>query len=123
MWFIKKKPNPESTTRQRPRPNLSNIQEGRVIKIVCVLVIIALLWIFFAPGAGIVTFISKRAELKKLQKQTAQIEQQIDVLQKKIDRLNNDPSYLEDVARREFGLLKKNEKVYDFSKPNTGEKK
>ncbi len=108
--------------RPKPRLSLSSVQEGRVIKIVCALVIIALLWIFFAPGAGIVTLISKRAELKKLQKQTAQIEQQIDVLQKKIDRLNNDPSYLEDVARKEFGLLKRNEKVYDFSKPQTEKK-
>ena len=63
-----------------------------------------------------VTLLSKRSELEKLQKETAQIEQQIDVLQNDIDRLHNDPEYLEDVARKDFGLLKKNEKVYDFSK-------
>jgi cell division protein FtsB len=55
--------------------------------------------------------------LKKVQQETAQIEQHINELQNEIDRLNNDPSYLEDIARKEYGLLKKNEKVYDFSKP------
>jgi cell division protein FtsB len=111
MSFIKKKP------RQRPKQKLSDVQESRVMKIVIGLSIIALLWIFFAPGSGIVTLIGKRSELKRLQRETAQLEQQINALQKDIDRLNNDPSYLEDIARREHGLLKKNERVFDFSKP------
>jgi cell division protein FtsB len=111
MSFIKKKP------KQRPKQKPSDVQESRVIKIVIGLSIIALLWIIFAPGSGIVTLISKRSELKRLQKETTQLEQQINALQENIDRLNNDPSYLEDIARREFGLLKKNERVYDFSKP------
>ena len=79
------------------------------------MLVFAVLWIIFAPGSGLVTLISKRSELKKLQQETMQIEQQIDGLQGDIDRLHNDPSYLEDVARKDFGLLKKNEKVYDFS--------
>ena len=101
------------------RQKLSPVQESRVIKIVFALMIIAVLWIIFAPGSGLVTLISKRSELKKLQQDTLQIEQQIDRLQGDIDRLHNDPSYLEDVARKDFGLLKKNEKVYDFSTTKT----
>lgn len=93
------------------------------MKLVFVLLVIALLWIFLAPGTGVVTLVSKRSELKKLQQETTQIEQQIDELQNKIDRLQNDPSYLEEIARKDFGLLKKNEKVYDFSKPKAKENK
>ena len=100
----------------RPKQKLSNQQESRVIKILMALLVIAALWIIFAPGSGVVTYIGKQSELKKLQKETTQIEQQIDRLQKDIDRLHNDPAYLEKVARKDFGLLKKNEKVYDFSK-------
>jgi cell division protein FtsB len=107
---MKKKP------RTRPKQKLSRLQEGRVMKIVVGLVLLALLWIFFAPGSGVVALIGKRSELKKLQQETADIEQQINVLQNEIDRLHNDPEYLEDIARKEFGLLKKNEKIYDFSK-------
>jgi cell division protein FtsB len=108
MLFIKKK--------SRPKQKLSEQQERRIIKIVLALLVLAVLWIIFAPGSGVVTLMSKRSELKRLQQETTQIEQQIDRLQEDIDRLHNDPEYLEEVARRNFGLLKKNEKVYDFSK-------
>jgi cell division protein FtsB len=103
--------------RQRPKPHqkLSPVQEGRVMKIIVALLVIALLWIFFAPGAGLVTLLGKRSELKKLEQDKVRIEQNIDTLQKDIDRLNNDLSYLEEIARKEHGLLKKNEKVFDFS--------
>ncbi len=108
MSFIKKQ--------AKPKQKLSEQQESRVIKIVLALLIIAVLWIVFAPGSGVVSLMSKRSELKKLQKETTQIEQRIDQLQGDIDRLHKDPKYLEEVARKDFGLLKKNEKVYDFSK-------
>ena len=100
----------------RSRQNLSAQQEGRVIKIVLVLLVLAVLWIIFAPGSGVVTLMSKRSQLDKLQQETTRIEEQIEQLQDNINRLQNDPKYLEEVARKDFGLLKKNEKVYDFSK-------
>lgn len=59
---------------------------------------------------------AKRSELKKLELQTAQIEEENSKLQKDIDRLHNDPEYLERIAREEHGLLKKNERVFDFSR-------
>ena len=107
MSFIKKT--------SRPKKQPSQVQEGRVMKLVIVIVLIALLWVVFAPGSGIVTLVKKRSELSKLQQEKAQLEKQIDALQEDIDRLHSDPAYLEDIARRKYGLLKKNEKVYDFS--------
>ncbi len=100
----------------RSRPKLSAQQENRVIKIILALLVVAVLWVIFAPGSGVVTLMSKRTKLEKLQQETTRLQQQIDQLQNNIDRLKNDPKYLEEVARKDFGLLKKNEKVYDFSK-------
>lgn len=111
MSFIQQKQRPGP----KPKQKLSPVQEGRVIKIVVALLLIALLWILFAPGSGIVTLVKKRSELTRLQQEKGQIEQHIQSLQGDIDRLNNDLSYLEEIARKEHGLLKKNEKVYDFS--------
>jgi len=109
MSFIQQKQRP------KPKQKLSHLQESRVLKIVVALLVIALLWIIFVPGSGIVTLVSKRSVLTKLQQDKVQIEQHIHTLQEDIDRLNNDLSYLEEIARKEHGLLKKNEKVYDFS--------
>jgi len=111
MWFNQKK--------TRPKQKLSPAQENQLIKIIFILLAAAFLWILFAPGSGVVTLLGKRSELKKLQQETAEIEQQVNTLQKDIDRLENDPAYLEDIARRDYDLLKKNEKVYDFSSKKT----
>ncbi len=118
MLFIKKKPR-SHTPKQIP----FSVQESRMMKIIFVLLVIALMWIIFAPGSGIMTLMNKRSELERLQQETAQIEQQIGSLQKEIDRLHDDPAYLEKVARKDFDLLKKNEKVYDFSTPESEKKK
>jgi len=45
------------------------------------------------------------------------------MIQAEIDGLQDDPEYLEEVARKEYGLLKKNERVYDFSKDSISKKK
>ncbi len=109
MAFIQQKQRP------KPKQKLSRVQESRVIKIVVALLVIALLWIILAPGSGVVTLVSKRSELTKLEQDKVRVEQHIHTLQEDIDRLNNDLFYLEEIARKEHGLLKKNEKVYDFS--------
>lgn len=117
MPSIKRKPRP------RPRQHLSGIQEARVFKIVLVLAFLAVLWIVFAPGSGVITLFAKRSEIKKLQQEVAQIEQQIEILENDIDRLHNDPSYLEEIARKKYLLLRKNEILYDFENPKTVKKK
>lgn len=80
------------------------------------LVGVAVLWILFAPGTGVVALLKKRKELHNLQQKTVQLEEDNNKLQKDIERLQNDSGYLEEIARKEYGLLKKNERVYDFSR-------
>lgn len=117
MSFKKKR------SRNRPKQKLSPVQERRLIRIVLGLLLLAILWISFAPGAGLLTYMTKRSDLKKLQQQTVRIEQENVHLQKEIDRLHNDTEYLERIARKEYGLLKKNEQVFDFSSKEAGNEK
>lgn len=79
------------------------------------LVIVAVLWILFAPGTGVVALLKKRKELHSLQQKTVELEEDNNKLNKDIERLQNDSGYLEEIARKEYGLLRKNERVYDFS--------
>jgi cell division protein FtsB len=81
------------------------------------------MWVLFAPGKGVVSLLRQRSELKELQVETERLRVQNEHLQAEVERLQKDPEYLEEVARRDYGLLKKNERVYDFSKTKKEEKK
>ena len=77
-----------------------------------------ILWIVFAPGRGALDMYRTQNELKRIQAENLRLKNENMELQEEIDRLQNDPSYLEEKARKEYGMLKKNEVLYLF-----GEKK
>lgn len=106
MSFIRKK--------TKPKQKLSPLQENRFLKIVIFLVVVALLWIILLPGSGLLSLWKKRSELKTLQQQNIMIDRENTQLQEDIDRLQNDPAYLEEIARKQHNLLKKNERVFEF---------
>jgi len=98
------------------KKRISPQQEGLLVKIILLLLLAAVMWILFSPGAGLVSLIGHRSDIKQLEQEISELEKENSSLQAEIDRLQNDPEYLEEVARKEYGLLKKNERVYDFSK-------
>ncbi len=98
-------------------------QEGLFIKIILALLLAAALWIMFSPGIGLVSFRGHRIDLQRLEQEIADLERENHDLQVEIDGLQNDPEYLEEIARKEYGLLKKNERVYDFSKNSSQKQK
>lgn len=106
----------KSRKRSKVKRKMSTNQERRYLRIIFILVVMSLLWILFAPGAGLFSFFTKRGELKDIEKETTLMEVENKTLEKDIENLLHDPEYLEEVARKDFELLKKNEKVYDFSK-------
>ena len=97
-------------------------KENRFFTIILILIGCAFLWILFSPGTGLVSLMRSRADLKQLQQKTVELEKENKELQVEIDRLQNDPRYLEKVAREEHNLLKKNERVFDFSRSATRKK-
>ena len=55
-------------------------------------------------------------EIERLQIENKKLLEENTALQEEIDRLQNDPAYLEEKARKEYGLLKENEVLYIFKK-------
>lgn len=94
---------------------MSLLQEKRFIRIVVVLLAASLASIVFAPHSGVLAVLQRHSRLKALQQKASILERNNKELETEIKRLRNDPTYLEEVARREHGLLKKNEYIYDFS--------
>ena len=78
--------------------------------------LLVLLWIVIAPNRGIFDMVRTHEELEKLQAENRRLEDENKALQEEMNRLQNDPSYLEEKARKEYGMLKKNETLYIFKK-------
>lgn len=107
--------------KRRPKQKLTPFQKQRLRKVCIALFCIALLWLLLAPGSGVVALLRQRSALEALEQETQRLKIQNEELQAEIEKLREDPEYLEEIARKEYGLLKKNERVYDFSKPEQKE--
>lgn len=110
------KRNPNTT------PKLTPIQQTRIWRLVALLAVLGVCWLLFAPGNGLFSILSERKQLQALQAETEHLVRENAQLQAEVDKMKNNPAYLEDVARRDFGLLKPNERVYDFSRPKDEDK-
>jgi len=79
--------------------------------------IFLLLWLLFAPGRGYFHYRKLQKEIATLSQENSQLEAKNIELTEDIKRLKSDDAYLEEVARKKHGLLKKNETVYEFEPP------
>ena len=41
-------------------------------------------------------------------------------LEQEVMKLTNDSTYIEDIARKEYGMIKKGEEVFELSSPDSG---
>ena len=73
-----------------------------------------LLWFLFAPGRGYVEYRKLQREIDSLTQENSRLEAKNTELVEDIKRLKSDEAYIEDVARKKHGLLKKDEMVYEF---------
>ena len=80
-------------------------------------VVLLLLWILFAPGRGYLHYRKIQREIDSLTQENKQLEARNAELSEDISRLKSDDAYLEEIARKKHGLLKKNETVYEFEPP------
>ena len=98
------------------KKRISLQEEKLLFRVVLALLLVAGLWIVFSPGTGLISLKAHRSNLAQLKQEISELEKENHTLQVEMDRLQNDPEYLEEVARKEYGLLRRNERVYDFSK-------
>ena len=88
--------------------------ERRFVKrIILISVIVAILWLLFAPNRGVFHYRKLQGEIDSVAQENLHLEERNKELQKEIERLKTDEAYLEDLARHKYGLLKENETVYE----------
>jgi cell division protein FtsB len=79
--------------------------------------LIALLFFIVFSERGLADFNMMKKERDRLQDQNRQITQDNLTLGVEIDRLKNDPSYIESVARKDFGMIGQDEIVVKPQRP------
>lgn len=93
--------------------NLPQRDRRMVIVASAVVITLALGWSVLGPY-GALEYSQVAMELNAVQTENERLRTDNEALQREIDRLKTDPAYLEEVARQQYGLIKKNEVVYEF---------
>ncbi len=83
---------------------------GRLI----ILVVMAILLIILFGDGGLVEFRESRETLQSLRMENRRLVAENELLREEILLLRNDLEYLEELARRELGMIREDETVYRF---------
>lgn len=95
--------------------SLSPLQQKKFYRISLLLVGILLLALFFTPGKGLFFLRKQKMQVAALNAEKQELTKKNNALREEIKRVTTDVRYLEEVAREQHGLLKKDEMVFDFS--------
>jgi cell division protein FtsB len=80
-------------------------------------IIVALLFFIVFSERGLADYNMMKKERDRIQEQNRQITQENLNLGVEIDRLKNDPKYIESVARRDFGMIGQSEILVKPQRP------
>jgi cell division protein FtsB len=105
------------------RQGLNKREKRAVRRFILVMIVLSLLFIVFAPGRGLLSFRKLKKEVRILTHDNATLQQRNVELAEEIKRLKNDDVYLERLAREKYGMLKKNEEVYELKTSRSKSKK
>ncbi|MGI6656617.1 MAG: FtsB family cell division protein [Desulfobulbus sp.] len=88
-----------------------------------VLAVLVTAWVLFAPNRGLMEYRALRQEIAALKEENSRLARENERIGQDVKRLRSDDAYLEEVARKTHGLLKKDEMVFDFDRGRKEEKK
>ncbi len=88
-----------------------NNRKWLILSVIVIVLFIA--WHIFSP-MGIMKFFNLQGQLRQVKGKIEILEKENSALRDEIDRIENDPDYIEEIARRKFGMIRENEKLYKF---------
>jgi cell division protein FtsB len=87
---------------------------ARRILIPILLLLSVMIFFAFFGDKGLLQVYRLRRELREIERANKELQQENERLRAEIDNLGTNKSYIEELARRELGLVKKGEIVYQF---------
>ncbi len=94
--------------------HLHATQRKRLLIVLFCMVAAALCYLVFFADQSLVSILLKKRRLDLVEKEKKELIRDNSQLEESIDRINNDPKFLEKIAR-EKNMLKDNELILDFS--------
>ncbi len=76
------------------------------------MLLLAWVWIFITGEGGWLDLQVQKRQLEELQARVDRLSAQTDSLQEVLWRLRNDPEFVEQVAREDYGMVKPGERIY-----------
>lgn len=77
---------------------------------------LALVFVIFFSENGVLDYIKLKQQIAGVDVSIKRLENENVVLRSKIDRMQRDDRYLEDLAREKYGFIREGEKVYRIEK-------
>jgi cell division protein FtsB len=88
-----------------------------IVTVITGLAMVGLLVFGIFGEKGLTDLNRLKGELRQMNQQIDRLKQENLVLYRYIDRLRNDPDFVESVARQELGMIGKDEVIINFRKP------
>lgn len=90
--------------------------DERIKRYAFLVFIAALLFQLIFSDGGVMGYIKLRREMQTIQVSVTKLEKENIDLAQEIDRIQKDDKYLEELARKKFGLVREGEKLYRVEK-------
>ena len=95
------------------------MRKKRVLLLILILLLILGIFTFFGEK-GIFHLLRIQKEVARIKEKNAKLEEENQKLREEVKRLQTDRRYIEEIARRELGMVKEGEIIYQFDTPSKG---
>ncbi len=95
------------------------MKKKRLLLLILISLLILGILTFFGEK-GILHLLRLQKELVRIKEKNMKLEDQNQKLREEVKRLQTDKRYIEEVARKELGMVKEGEIIYQFDTPSTG---
>jgi cell division protein FtsB/cell division protein DivIC len=92
----------------------------RRILILIIIFLLILGSLTFFGEKGIFNLLRLRKEVARIKERNLKLEEENQKLKEEVKRLQSDKRYIEEVARKELGMVKEGEIIYRFDTPSKG---
>ncbi|MGZ3591610.1 MAG: FtsB family cell division protein [Thermodesulfobacteriota bacterium] len=95
------------------------MRKKRVLLFVLLLLLILGIFTFFGEK-GIFNLLRIQKEVAGIKEKNVKLEEENQKLREEVKRLQTDRRYIEEIARKELGMVKEGEIIYQFDTPSKG---